>query len=158
MIVWHGYWFLRLVFLGIQKTPPRKQKVQEIQISSDEEEESPPVPLQRRRLKKPVPAVETRPKIRIKTIAGRPPPVVINEPTEQEVIARLNNPSESDNSSPGAEIPVQVFASTDHHLFLDSLFCFMRILKETNFFYFLGHCWHFQTNSYSCRGLCHHLK
>ena len=60
-------------------------------------------------MKKPAPAVETRPKIRIKTTAGRPPPEIINEPTEQEVIARLNNPSESDNSSPGVEIPVQVF-------------------------------------------------
>ena len=72
-------------------------------------------------MKKPVPSVEPRPKIRVKTTAARPPPVVINEPTEQEVIARLNNPSESDNSSPGAEIPVHAFASTDYHLFLYSL-------------------------------------
>ncbi|CAI8610161.1 unnamed protein product [Vicia faba] len=95
-----------------KKPTPKKRKVQKIQISSSEEEESPPVPLQRRRLKKPVPAVEPRPKIRIKTTAARPPPVIIQEPTEREVAARLNNPSESDNSSPGAEILVQDTAGT----------------------------------------------
>ena len=78
--------------------------------------------MQRRRLKKPTPAVETRPKIRIKTTAGRLPPVIINEPTEQEVIARLNNPSESDNSSPGAEIPVQVSTSTACYVLLSLSF------------------------------------
>ncbi|CAI8614196.1 unnamed protein product [Vicia faba] len=71
---------------------------------------------ERRRLKKPVPAVETRLKIRIKTTAGRPPPVVINEPTEHEVIAKINNPSESDNSSSSAEIPVQDTAGTSKRI------------------------------------------
>ena len=38
-----------LIFLGVQKTTPKKRKVQEIEISSDEEEESPHVPMKRQK-------------------------------------------------------------------------------------------------------------
>ena len=110
-----------LIFLGVQKTTPKKRKVQEIEISSDEEEESPPVPLKRQKLKKPAPIPEPRPKTKIKIAAtkSRPPPVIIREHTEQEVADRLNNPSESENSCPGAEIPPQVFTSTNSAYFLN---------------------------------------
>ena len=120
-----------LIFLDVQKTTPKKRKVQEIEISSDEEEESPHVPLNRQKLKKVVPAPEPRPKTKIKITAtkSRPPPVVIREPTEQEVAARLNNPSESDNSSPGAEVPLQVFTSTYIYLFPELTPFFTRILR-----------------------------
>ena len=72
-------------------------------------------------MKKAIPAPEPHPKTKIKITAtkSRPPPVVIREPTEQEVATRLNNPSESDNSSPGAEVPIQVFASTENRLLLE---------------------------------------
>ena len=39
---------------------------------------------------------------------------------EQEIAVRLNNPSESDNSSPGAEIPPKVVTSTHHDCLLTS--------------------------------------
>ena len=86
-------------------------------------------------MKKPAPAVETRPKIRIKTTAGRLPPVIIDEPTEHEVVARLNNPSESDNSSPGAEIPVQVFLRLLIIYFSHSLLLY-DAFKSNKFFLF----------------------
>ena len=38
----------------------------------------------------------------------RPPAVIIEEPTEEELNALLTKPVESDNSSPGAEVNPQV--------------------------------------------------
>ena len=106
----------------------QKRKIQEIEISSDEEEESPPVPLKRKKLKKASPVLEPLPKtkVKVKVIGSRPPHVVIREPTEQEIAARLNNPSESDNSSPDAEIPPKVITSTPHD----------RLITSTSFFFF----------------------
>ena len=84
-----------------------------VESGSDEESDSPPAPLKRRKLTKdapvPAPAPEGR-TIRIK-VAGRkprPPPVIIEEPTEEELNILLNKPVESDNSSPGAEANPQV--------------------------------------------------
>ena len=84
-----------------------------VESGSDEEGDSPPAPLKRRKLTKdaPAPAPEGR-TIRIK-VAGRkprPPPVIIEEPTEEELNVLLNKPVESDNSSPGAEAPLQVIS------------------------------------------------
>ena len=82
-----------------------------VESGSDEEDDSPPAPLKRRKLKKDVPVPEGR-TIRIK-VAGRkprPPPVIIEEPTEEELNVLLNKPVESDNSSPGAEANLQVIS------------------------------------------------
>ena len=68
----------------------------------------------------PVPEPRPKTKVKVKVIGSRPPPVVIREPMEQEIAARLNNPSESDNSNPGAEIPPKVITSIPHDCLLDS--------------------------------------
>ena len=86
-----------------------------VESGSDEESDSPPAPLKRRKLTKDVPTPAPVPEgrtIRIK-VAGRkprPPPVIIEEPTEEELNVLLNKPVESDNSSPGAEANLQVIS------------------------------------------------
>ena len=42
----------------------------------------------------------------------KPTPIIIQEPIEQEIAARMNDLSESDNSSPGAKVPLQAIIST----------------------------------------------
>ena len=88
-----------------------------VESGSDEEDDSPPAPLKRRKLTKdaPAPALAPAPEgrtIRIK-VAGRkprPPPIIIEEPTEEELNVLFNKPVESDNSSPGAEANLQVIS------------------------------------------------
>ena len=82
-----------------------------VESGSDEESDSPPAPLKRRKLTKDasVPAPEGRTvRIRVAVRKPRPPPVIIEEPTEEELNILLNKPVESDNSSPGAEANPQV--------------------------------------------------
>ena len=80
-----------------------------IESGSDDDSDAPPTPLKRRKLTKdasvPTPAPEGR-TVRIKVVVRkhRPPPVIIEEPTEEELNVLLNKPVESDNSSPGAEV------------------------------------------------------
>ena len=69
----------------------------------------------------PTPAPEGRTvRIKVAVRKPRPPAVVIEEPTEEELNALVNNPVESDNSSPGAEIPLQVVSLTIFNLGVDS--------------------------------------
>ena len=84
-----------------------------IESGSDDESDSPPTPLKRRKLTKdasvPAPAPEGRTvRIKVAVRKPRPPPVIIEEPTEEELNALLTKPVESDNSSPGAEVNPQV--------------------------------------------------
>ena len=45
--------------------------------------------------------------------------MIIEEPTEEELNVLLSKPVESDNSSPGAEVPLQVVPSTTFNLGVD---------------------------------------
>ena len=114
-------WRSKSTPFGFQEPAPKKRPALTVESASDDEDESPPVPLKRRKLKKDAPAPEPRPMIRIK-VAGRrprPPPVIIEEPTEEELNVLLSKPVESDNSSPGAEIPLQVAPPTIFNLCVD---------------------------------------
>ena len=88
-----------------------------IESGSDDDSDTPPTPLKRRKLTKdasvPTPVSEGR-TVRIKVGAKkpRPPAVVIEEPTEEELNALVNQPVESDNSSPGAEDNPQLIYKT----------------------------------------------
>ena len=114
----------------------------------------PPVPLKRRKLKKAAPAPEPRLVIRIK-VAGnkpRPPLVIIEEPTEEELNVLLSKPVESDNSSPGAEVPLQVVPSTTFNLSVDDHIRLCISLNQNIFpLLFSGDRWNFSTNWASCR-------
>ena len=84
-----------------------------VESGSDDESDSPPSPLKRRKLTKdasvPAPAPEGRTvRIKVAVRKPRPPAVIIEEPTEEELNALLTKPVESDNSSPGAEVNPQV--------------------------------------------------
>ena len=84
-----------------------------IESGSDDDSDSPPTPLKRRKLTKdasvPTPAPEGRTvRIKVGVRKPRPPAVVIEEPTEEELNALVTQPVESDNSSPGAEVNPQV--------------------------------------------------
>ncbi|CAI8604713.1 unnamed protein product [Vicia faba] len=92
-----------------QEPAPKKRPILTVESLSGDEEESPPVPLKWRKLKKAAPAPEPRLVIRTKVTGNkpRPPHVIIEEPTEEELNILLSKPVESDNSSPGAEVPLQ---------------------------------------------------
>ena len=102
-----------------KKSTPTKRKVQEIELSSDDED-TPPIPPKKQNLKNLAPILEYLPKTKIKvtTNKSRLAPIIIQEPTEQEIASRMNDLSESDNSSPGIEVPPKVIISTikDHSL------------------------------------------
>ena len=97
------------------------------------------VPLKRRKLKKAAPAPESRPVMRTKVTGNkpRPPPVIIKEPTEEELNVLLSNPVESDNSSPGAEVPVHVMPPTTFNLSVDDhLRLYISLIRIFFPFYF----------------------
>ena len=100
-------------FQATKKSTPTKRKVQEIELSSDDED-APLIFPKRQKLKKTTPIPESRPKPKIMVTASRsrPAPIITQEPIEHEIAARMNDPSESDNSSPGAEVSPKVIPST----------------------------------------------
>ena len=140
--------------MGFQEHAPKKRPALTVESASDDEDESPPVPLKRRKVKKAAPAPEPRPTIKIK-VAGkksRPPPVIIEEPTEEELNVLLSKPVESDNSSPGAEVPLQVVPSTTFNLGVDDhLRLCISLIRIFFPLLFSGDRWNFSTNWASCR-------